>query len=77
MGCNFCRPKGWTKKACNICGAGSACYISITISVPNGSDYPYSQTDLCRECWEKYGIAAALDHNAQCRDICGIEGGTG
>lgn len=73
MACNHCEPMGWHNKTCSICGVGSACYISISISVPHGHDYPYSQTDLCRECWAKYGITAALDHNAQCRDICGIE----
>ena len=66
--CNYCEPIGWGRKCCDICGAGSTAYISISISVPHGGDFPYSTTDLCEKCWAEYGINVATDHNAQCRE---------
>lgn len=65
--CNYCDPKGWNKKCCGICGVGSDAYISISIAVPHGEDFPYSTTDLCEKCWKEHGISAALQHNEQCR----------
>ena len=66
--CNYCEPNGWKKKCCNFCGIGTPTFISISIAVPHGSDFPYSSTDLCDQCWLEYGMQAALDHNAQCRN---------
>ena len=65
--CNFCESDGWKKKTCNICGIGSRAYISISIEVPDGGDYPYTTTDLCLKCWREYGIEAAIEHNEGCR----------
>ncbi len=67
--CNFCEPNGWKRKVCNICGTTREheVYISISIALENEDDYPYSQTDLCRDCYDKYGIESAMDHNLECR----------
>jgi len=66
--CNYCDPKGWEKKVCNYCGAGSTVYISISISVPHGGDFPYSTTDLCERCYKTHGAGTAFGHNSQCRE---------
>ncbi len=70
MTCSFCTPKGWKKMCCNICGAGSEgdVYISIMIATDSDDSYPYSQTDLCKKCFEKYGVESAINHNIFCRD---------
>jgi hypothetical protein len=66
--CDFCEPNGWNKKCCCICGAGSSVYISITIATGNKDElYPYSQIELCKDCWDKYGIDVVTDHNRECR----------
>jgi hypothetical protein len=66
--CDFCEPNGWNKKCCHICGAGSSVYISIAIATENKEElYPYSQTELCKDCWDKYGIDVAMDHNREFR----------
>lgn len=64
--CHYCDPNGWKRKACNICGT-TRVYISICVALENDDDYPYSQTDLCRECYGAYGIESAMDHNLECR----------
>lgn len=68
MMCNYCEPNGWLRKCCNFCGAGAPAFISISISVPHGGDYPYSSTDMCEKCFHEYGIQTAMEHNDQCRD---------
>lgn len=65
--CNFCEPKGWQKKVCCICGAGSSAYISVSIATENDDEpYPYTQTDLCKNCWIEHGIDPAINHNREC-----------
>ena len=67
--CSFCEPHGWDKKCCCICGSGSSAYISISIATGHADNlYPYTQTDLCRNCWDKYGINPAIDHNSVCKE---------
>lgn len=61
----------WTEGCCGFCGEGSTVFISISIDFPDpeGDErLNYTQTDLCKECWEKYGIQAAFDHNNQLRE---------
>lgn len=71
--CMFCDPSGWDRACCNICGAGSKVYASISISMPHGNAYPYTQTDLCRKCFDEHGIQAAIEHNNDIREIAGVE----
>ena len=65
---------GWMRMVCNYCGTKRPhmVYISIRIAVTEDRNtdnpYPYSQTEMCRKCWDKYGIRGAMDHNIQCRD---------
>lgn len=53
----------WQDKVCCVCGLGSKVYIEILIALPDESEYPYTQTALCKECWDEYGIEVALEHN--------------
>jgi hypothetical protein len=69
-------PNGWRGMCCNFCGSGSEgkVYISILIATDDPeSEYPYSQIEMCRECWNENGIEAAMEHNAECRNDCGTE----
>lgn len=69
MGCNFCKPKGWDKKCCCICGSGTPAYISICIATENGDEqFPYTQTDLCKQCFDEYGMESAINHNVEIRN---------
>lgn len=64
--CNYCEPHGWENKCCCICGAGSKCFISISIHSPNNENlFPYTTTDLCESCYKKYGIESAFEHNKE------------
>ena len=67
--CNRCDPNGWNRICCNICGAGTQPYISISIATGDESLFPYTTTDLCLKCYGEHGITAALEHNAGCRDV--------
>jgi hypothetical protein len=64
-------PEGWNRLVCNYCGTTKPhkLYISILIATDDGGPFPYSQTEMCKECWEEYGISAAMEHNAMCREI--------
>jgi len=66
----------WRSMVCNFCGTTKPhqVYISISIATDDPeSKYPYSQTDMCKPCWNKYGINAAIEHNKQCRVDSGTE----
>jgi len=68
-------PDGWKQAKCNFCGITKPHILYISIAIYTGdteSQYPYSQTDMCEECWNEYGIEAAIEHNIQCR----IDAGT-
>ncbi len=68
--CNFCEPKGWKKKVCNFCGTTKphTVYISIAIATDrDDEEFPYTQTDLCKPCFETIGIDSFIDHNNECR----------
>ena len=58
-------PFEWDEKVCSFCGTGSKIYIRITISTGMEDEYPYTETDFCRGCWESIGIAAAFEHNKE------------
>ena len=76
--CSWCEPGGWKNRHCNICGFGHPAYVSISIATDaDDSDYPYTTTDLCRECWVALGIGAALAHNAALREAAGTRPGLG
>lgn len=70
----FSEPNGWRRTVCNFCGTTRehTLFISIATDDPK-SEYPFSQTDMCKECWDEYGLLAALEHNRQCRADCGME----
>jgi len=71
--CNYCEPKGWSRMCCNFCGYGTPIFISVSIAVPHGGDFPYSSTNMCEKCFQRLGIQTAMEHNAQCReDLCEI-----
>lgn len=64
MSCNHCDPNGFNSKACNFCGIhGDKVYISICIRLNEVETYPYTETDMCRKCWDEIGIDGALQHN--------------
>ena len=65
-------PDGWRGMTCSFCGTTRPheVYISILIATDDSeSEYPYSQTDMCRQCWEEHGIDAAFEHNRNCREV--------
>jgi hypothetical protein len=67
--CNICESGGWKRMVCNVCGISKehTIFISILIALDNEDDFPYSQTTLCKECWEQYGVESAFEHNEFCR----------
>lgn len=66
--CNLCEPNGWKRKCCNIHGAGTPAYISIAIATDNDDElYPYTMTDLCKKCFDDYGVESAINHNEAMR----------
>ena len=68
--CNFCEERGWKKKCCCICGVGVEAYISISIATGGDDLFPYTQTDLCKSCFDEVGIEAAINHNDEIRMEC-------
>ena len=58
----------WNQKCCNMCGEGSTPYIDIRIATDADGEHPYSQTTMCRSCWDQFGISAAMIYNAECRE---------
>ena len=64
--CYYCESNGWRRKQCNLCK--NPVYISICIDTGDEeSGFPYSQTELCKECWDEYGINVAFEHIERCR----------
>ena len=66
--CNYCEPNGWRRKSCCICGVGSEVYISISIATGEDEEFPYTQTDLCKKCWDEHGVRCAIEHNKECME---------
>jgi len=61
----------WRDKVCYFCGVHTKgeIYISICIATDDPSqEYPYTQTDMCRSCWDLYGIDAAIEHSNEIRN---------
>ena len=69
--CTFCEPNGWKRNSCVICTKLDV-YISISLTIDTDEDnpFPYSRTDLCKDCWGKYGIEEAFHHNRICKESC-------
>ena len=69
-------PNGWKHLTCNFCGAGMRGQVFASICIHTGnkdnSEYPFTQTNLCRRCYKKHGIEAALDHNQSIRICAGL-----
>lgn len=59
--CNFCEPKGWNKKNCHVCGIHAKTYISLSVGMEDGSDFPYVTVELCKECFDEHGIQGIYD----------------
>jgi hypothetical protein len=70
MMCNWCEPDGWHRRTCSICGVGSQAFVSISFETYPNEDFGYTTTDLCRKCWEKHGVEAAMAHRSE---VMGIE----
>ena len=62
-------PFGFNKMTCNFCGVNNPVFISIMIATDDGSEYPYTQTDMCKSCWQEFGINAAFEHNSEIKEI--------
>lgn len=61
----------WKDRTCDICGIGSKTYISVCIQTENeDNDYPYTETNLCRDCFNKLGVQPAFDHNREINEYC-------
>jgi hypothetical protein len=67
-------PNGWRSMTCCICGNTKPHEVYININIATNdpdSQFPFSETNLCKECWNEHGIESAMEHNAQCREDCG------
>ena len=73
--CNYCESNGWTRKTCNFCGVDTqgGVEIVILIATNDSNEFPYTETALCKKCWEKHGIEPAFEHNDSCRETMGIK----
>lgn len=70
--CNLCTPGGWHQIVCDLCGRGSQAVAVVCLGTDDGSEFPFTQTALCRDHWERLGIGAALEHNASIRAAAGV-----
>lgn len=57
--CKWCASGGWQRQTCDWCGTGSEVEVIVAMALHDTSDYPYSVTTYCLECWGKHGIEAA------------------
>lgn len=61
----------WGRMICSFCGTTKPHTVFISIRIATDckeNPHPYSQTEMCKQCWDTYGIDAALEHNDQCRE---------
>lgn len=76
--CNHCDKYGFDRKCCNYCGIhGDKVFISISIRLDikkEGFEFPYTETDMCKKCWDEIGIEGAFQHNKNIMDFIYEEG---
>ena len=69
--CWKCKPGGFKRRACDICGIGSRAHVVVCMGTGATGDHPFTETALCKGCFDKLGFRPALEHNADIRELAG------
>ena len=70
--CWQCEPGGFGRKTCDVCGVGSRAHVVVCMATGTSDDFPFTETALCKACFEKMRFAPAMQHNAETRALAGV-----
>ena len=63
------RPGWFNEQYCSICGRDQVAptHVTVLMATDDGSDYPYTQTVLCADCYGEHGFSPAIERNKEIR----------
>jgi ArsR family metal-binding transcriptional regulator len=59
------------RTGCNYCGNQTFIKVAIRLS-DEESEFPYTETNFCKEHWDEVGINGAWDHWESIKEVAGL-----